>query len=1277
MRNRILSILLVAVMIVCSLPISLVSMAADSEIVLTETNFPKTVTSVKLANNYPTAAGTFKAGATWDPGTAADGTEYASLYSTANVASFVYSEGWATLTTSASGEANKTIGTELTFKSTNTIDANYISVRIDATNIVSKKYARIQLSSTSGLYASNIAGATYYFLPDASEENPEPVIEERKMSGDVGSSKWNTRMIINIGEKGTLYLPETMFATGEEKTSDVDFSGYITEDWRLSHGSRKSNSLRFVFTNAAEFAANEALAFGEMNWVCNAPFPLSYNALYTAEDFSDSKTVTASAWGSNGYSVSSLSVADGVWKHTMDAASWTEGTLSYYPDLTLPNGITEDFEALAYDIDLTTLENSNPYFQVTYGVKDTDKSKTSFKRRYIVANGEVFAVWEDGKIDTITVGNNAWPWFALPTGFKGTVVIPFETFKDCENSNADYDATSYNENGSTDLYKNDDVNKFSIEIAMNNIAYADKGKVVTYDNVGYLTTLNFNPAGEGMTFTDTKVQTTSKIAEDIKTIEAWVKLDASSTGGTIIADKYYSGNETTSVAGINMYITSSGKPALHLCDGTGDAVTLEATDDVRTGEWTHIAFVKDTANLTLKAYINGMLSGETALAETMGDVLPYHTLTVGHLSAQSSAGFNTKYLAGAVQDIRLWSNARTSSEIMFGVEGIAGTEEGLIANWSLNGDTAYTNIQGNEAYNLKNYISEISAESDAETYASLSAMPEDGYTMVILPDTQISNAHYPENFVKLYDWIIDNEETLNIKYVMGIGDIVDTYAAGEKRTAEWQRAKEQFDRLTEAGIPWSAIMGNHDVVGGSVGKNDSTDFNTYFPISEISEYSWFGGSMLSTESDNAFYKITVGDTKYIIIGLDVEPSDAQLEWANQVCYNNPDSKIIVTTHEYLNDGATYLTTGYSGRNQGIDVWEKLVSKHENIIMAFGGHVAAPDIQVKEDYGVNGNKVINALIDSQAFDYSEHSLVALLKFSADGSEVTLNYYSVTGQCFMDLDSQMTLSVGGTVTDEPLADLARPDFTVSKFYDANEIRDFKYFSNDTAYLETWGNSTVAIDNSAFTWDNQTLKLSVPETYTGDATKANIPVYFKKLPNVTSKNTNAYSFWVDCSDRTRITYAKLMYYYKNSEGNTDVAQPGADSVVYLISDDGTVTSQVCTGTWSSVDIPAGFVGSIVVPFTSMKSNYGSGEQLSNATFLSETASNSINFQITILEANPGDVFRFNHINYLDIYEAEDLVITRKALLGDVESRQIDVNGDGEFGIRDLVRMKRVLVQ
>ena len=67
-----------------------------------------------------------------------------------------------------------------------------------------------------------------------------------------------------------------------------------------------------------------------------------------------------------------------------------------------------------------------------------------------------------------------------------------------------------------------------------------------------------------------------------------------------------------------------------------------------------------------------------------------------------------------------------------------------------------------------------------------------------------------------------------------------------------------------------------------------------------------------------------------------EPYDADIEWANQVCAKNKDCKIIVITHEYLTNDADFMVGGYTGRNHGIDVWNKLVSKHENIIMAIGG-----------------------------------------------------------------------------------------------------------------------------------------------------------------------------------------------------------------------------------------------------------------------------------------------------------------------------------------------------
>ena len=63
------------------------------------------------------------------------------------------------------------------------------------------------------------------------------------------------------------------------------------------------------------------------------------------------------------------------------------------------------------------------------------------------------------------------------------------------------------------------------------------------------------------------------------------------------------------------------------------------------------------------------------------------------------------------------------------------------------------------------------------------------YSLLLLGDTQYVNDRHPDNFIKIYDWIVNNVEAHKIKYVMGLGDV--TEASGE---AEWIRAKEQFDR---------------------------------------------------------------------------------------------------------------------------------------------------------------------------------------------------------------------------------------------------------------------------------------------------------------------------------------------------------------------------------------------------------------------------------------------------------------------------------------------------
>ena len=80
-----------------------------------------------------------------------------------------------------------------------------------------------------------------------------------------------------------------------------------------------------------------------------------------------------------------------------------------------------------------------------------------------------------------------------------------------------------------------------------------------------------------------------------------------------------------------------------------------------------------------------------------------------------------------------------------------------------------------------------------------------------------------QHLKKVYDWILSNRNSKKIKYVMGLGDITDsynkTYASSYNAETgysfdtktEWDIAYEQLSRL-DGIIPYSIVRGNHDSV---------------------------------------------------------------------------------------------------------------------------------------------------------------------------------------------------------------------------------------------------------------------------------------------------------------------------------------------------------------------------------------------------------------------------------------------------------------------------------
>ena len=264
------------------------------------------------------------------------------------------------------------------------------------------------------------------------------------------------------------------------------------------------------------------------------------------------------------------------------------------------------------------------------------------------------------------------------------------------------------------------------------------------------------------------------------------------------------------------------------------------------------------------------------------------------------------------------------------------------------------------------------------------------YSFAVVGDTQTLTSKYPETLEVLYDWIRDNAEEKKMKWVFGLGDITDN-----DTDEEWILAKEQIAKL-DGVVPYSLIRGNHD---------SKEKFVSAFPYSEYADK--VSGSM-SGDMLNTYQKFTVGDTKYMVVNLDWGVPDDVVAWADGVIAANPDYKVIVVTHGYLNSDGTTLSAGDGGEpteysslhNNGDELWDMLIKKHSNIILVMSGHISTENIVVTKAKGDNGNTVTQMLIDPQTTDQNNVGtglgLVAMLYFSEDGKTVDVEYYSTLKQ-----------------------------------------------------------------------------------------------------------------------------------------------------------------------------------------------------------------------------------------------------------------------------------------
>jgi 3',5'-cyclic AMP phosphodiesterase CpdA len=279
------------------------------------------------------------------------------------------------------------------------------------------------------------------------------------------------------------------------------------------------------------------------------------------------------------------------------------------------------------------------------------------------------------------------------------------------------------------------------------------------------------------------------------------------------------------------------------------------------------------------------------------------------------------------------------------------------------------------------------------------------FTIVALPDTQIYSALDLIEFDKQIEWVLAHAAEKNIVFVTHLGDVVDN---GKAKT-DWANARDALaPLLAQDRLPFSIVRGNHD---------DPEYFLRYLPPSLMRDKPWF------VDADPSGFcqvqKFQVQGAWFLHIGIRVWPSDAELEWANDLL-QEPEYKglpVIVTTHDYLEGGGK--------SKHGWRIWNALVKDNPQVFMVLCGHIAKERAFVS--YNAEGLPVYELLSDYQQFrPFGGNGLLRLITIDPardtievktfspyfryeSGRETDTDYYET------DRDSQFAFSLADSAMD----------------------------------------------------------------------------------------------------------------------------------------------------------------------------------------------------------------------------------------------------------------------
>jgi len=288
--------------------------------------------------------------------------------------------------------------------------------------------------------------------------------------------------------------------------------------------------------------------------------------------------------------------------------------------------------------------------------------------------------------------------------------------------------------------------------------------------------------------------------------------------------------------------------------------------------------------------------------------------------------------------------------------------------------------------------------------------PEAGsFTVAVLPDTQNYSEKFPEQFFAQTQWLVENRKDRNIVSVLHLGDITN-----RNSPAEWQNAQKAMNQL-DGHLPYFMAPGNHDYSQGGSCKDRTTRLNEYFPVEKFKKTPNFA-AVYDKEPDrmeNNCQLFSAGGREFVVIALEFGPRADVVRWANEMAAKYKEREAILVTHAFIYYDETRYDWSKYGEKQtwnphaypvakntaddvmdGEQLWQNLVSKHENFILTLNGHVLNDGLGRVVTATPGGREVPQLLVNFQMKPRGGDGWLRLLEFRPDGRTVQIYDYSPT-------------------------------------------------------------------------------------------------------------------------------------------------------------------------------------------------------------------------------------------------------------------------------------------